>query len=155
MHARNPMDPLAKVCHLLNRHGAHYVVVGAQAGILHGLVRSTQNVDILIEESESNYAKVIAALSEMEDHAAAELTTDDLRNNMVVKVADEVEVDVSRSAWKVSYPQAVESVLTTEIEGVVVPYVALPVLIASKETYREQDIADLVRLKELERRRSE
>ena len=53
------------------------------------------------------HARAIAALSELEDHAAAELTPQDLVENVVVKVADEVEVDVSTPAWKVSYADAI------------------------------------------------
>ena len=148
-------DPLARVCELLNRNHARYIVVGAQACILHGLVRTTEDVDILVEESEENYRHVIEALSEMEDHAAAELTPLDLAENVVVKVADEVEVDISRRAWKVSYADAIVSALSTEIDGVRVPYASLETLIATKDTYREQDRADLLRLRELKRRQTE
>lgn len=35
-----------------------------------GLVRTTEDVDILVEDSEENLKRVIAALSEMEDGAA-------------------------------------------------------------------------------------
>lgn len=149
----SPADPLARVCQLLNRHGARYLVVGGQACILHGLVRTTEDVDILIEESDDNYARVIAGLAEMSDHAAAELTPADIRDNVVVKVADEVEVDISRRAWKVSYAEAAPSALRTEIEGVAVAYASLDHLIASKETYREQDKADLAALVRLAQRR--
>lgn len=149
----HPLDPLARVCTLLNQHGARYLVVGGQACILHGLVRTTEDVDILIEEAEDNYGRVIAALAELPDHAAAELTPADLRDNVVVKVADEVEVDISRQAWKLSYAQALPTALRVEVEGVPIPFVSLDSLIASKETYREQDAADLVRLRELARRK--
>lgn len=149
----HPLDPLARVCTLLNKHGARYLVVGGQACILHGLVRTTEDVDLLIEESEDNYGRVIAALAELPDHAAAELTPADLRDNVVVKVADEVEVDISRRAWKLSYTQALPTALNAKVDGVPIPFVSLDSLIASKETYREQDAADLVRLRELARRR--
>ena len=144
-----PSDPLALVCRLLNRHQAQYLIVGGHACILHGLVRTTEDVDILIAESQDNYERVISALSEMEDHAARELTAADLRDNVVVKIADEVEVDVSRRAWKVSYADAAESSLSVEIEGVRIPYASLDMLIKSKDTYREQDRADLLKLKQL------
>ena len=150
-----PSDPLALVCALLNRHEVHYIVVGAQACILHGLVRTTEDVDILIEESEENYRRVIAALSEMADHAAAELTPGDLRENVVVKVADEVEVDVSRRAWKLDYARAASTALSAELEGIRIPYASLEALMVSKETYRAQDQADLQRLKDLARRKSQ
>src|SRR5258708_31625824 len=129
--------PLLRVCSLLNKHGAQYLVVGARACWLHGYVRATMDVDILIPEDLENHARVIAALSELEDHAAAELTPQDLVENVVVKVADEVEVDVSTRAWKVSYADAIPSALRTTIGGVEIPYLNLSTLIASKDTYRE------------------
>ncbi len=138
---------------MLNRHGARYIVVGGQACILHGLVRTTEDVDILIQESEENYQKIIAALSELADHAASELTPRDIAENLVVKVADEVEVDISRRAWKVGYEDARSSALTVTMEGVSIPYASLDTLIASKSTYREQDKADVFRLMELAQRK--
>ncbi len=106
-------------------------------------------MDILIEESDDNHERVLQVLRGLEDHAAAELTVEDLRTNVIVKVADEVEVDVSRRAWTVDYPLAAASALVTEIEGVRVPYASLPVLIQSKSTYREKDRADIVFLQRL------
>ena len=63
--------PVPRICALLHKHGARYVLVGAQAAILHGYVRDTADVDILIPEDLENHARVIAALSELEDRAAA------------------------------------------------------------------------------------
>jgi predicted nucleotidyltransferase len=142
-------DPLLRVCSLLNKHSAKYLIIGGHACILHGLVRTTEDVDILVEGSVENLAKVITALSEMEDGAAKELTPRDLLENVIVKIADEVEVDVSRSAWRISYEDAIGAALRVEIDGVNVPYVDLKTLIATKETPREQDRADVQRLKRL------
>lgn len=144
--------PLPKVCRLLNEHGAQYLIVGAQASILHGYVRDTHDVDILIPENLENHARVIAALSELEDHAAAELTPQDLVENVVVQIADEVQVDVSTRAWTVTYGDAIGTALRATIEGVEVPYLDIATLIASKETYRDQDRVDVQILREIARR---
>ena len=98
-------DQLLRVCALLNEHGARYLIVGGHACILHGHVRTTEDVDILVEDSIENFQRVIAGLSALEDHAAAELTPQDIAENVVVKIADEVEVDVSRQAWQVHYAE--------------------------------------------------
>ncbi len=90
--------PLLRVCSLLNSHCAKYLIVGARACWLHGYVRATMDVDILIPEDLENHARVIAALSGLEVHAARELTPQDLVENVVVKVVDEIEVDVSTRA---------------------------------------------------------
>ncbi len=146
---RGFQDPLVRVCALLNKHGARYIVVGGHACILHGLVRTTEDVDVLVEDHDDNFRRVIAALSELEDGAARELTVADLRENVVVKVADEVEVDISKSAWKVSYAEAVSDAEHVVIDGVSIPFASLRQLIRSKETYRDIDRADLARLKAL------
>lgn len=90
----------------------------------------------------------------MQDGAAKELTPRDLQENVVVKIADEVEVDISRSAWKISYKDAINSALHAEIDGVEVPYVDLKTLIATKETPREQDRADVAKLRMLLEKKS-
>ena len=143
--------PLLRVCSLLNKHAAQYLIVGARACWLHGYVRATMDVDILIPKDLENHARVIAALSELEDHAAAELTPQDLVENVVVKVVDEVEVDVSTRAWIVSYGDAIGTSLKATIEGAEVPYVDLQTLIQSKSTEREQDKVDVQRLRSLSR----
>jgi hypothetical protein len=122
--------PLLRVCSLLNNYGAKY----------------------LIPEDLENHMRVIAALSELEDHAAAELTPQDLVENAVVKIADEVEVDVSTRAWKISYVAAIGTSLKATIEGGKVPYVDLQTLIKSKSPEREQDKVDVQRLLSLNQR---
>src|ERR1041385_8204939 len=131
--------PLLRVCQLLNEASAKYLICGAQACILHGLVRTTEDVDILVEATEENCQRVIDALSRMQDGAARELTPKDILENIVVKVADEVEVDVSTKAWKITYDDALPSAEQTRVDGICIPFLGLDALIASKETYREQD----------------
>jgi hypothetical protein len=109
--------PLLKVCELLNEAGAKYLICGAQACILHGLVRTTEDVDILVEPTEENCQRVIDGLARMQDGAARELTPRDILDNVVVKVADEVEVDVSTKAWKVSYGDAAPSAKQVVLHG--------------------------------------
>ena len=63
-------DDLLRVCRLLHQHRAKYVLVGACACGLHGLVRATQDVDLLVESSADNLQRVLDALSELPDGAA-------------------------------------------------------------------------------------
>ncbi len=112
------LAPLLKVCALLNEEESHYLIVGGQAVILHGLVRTTEDVDLLIEPSDDNCRRVPAAPSKLQDGAAKELTPRDLLENGVVKIAGEVGVDVSTHAWKVSYQDAVADSIVRILEGV-------------------------------------
>jgi len=141
--------PLLRVCTLLNATGARYLVAGAYAMILNSIIRATEDVDILIEDSPDNFRRVIEGLSQLADGAARELTPQDFVENVVVKIADEIEVDVSTRAWTVSYAEAIGNAQTVIIEGVQIPYLSLPDLIRSKQTYRDQDKADVERLRRL------
>ena len=147
-------DPLLTVCKLLNEQGADYIIVGAFACILHGLIRTTDDVDILISPETENFRKVIDALSKLPDRAAAELSIQDLQENVVVKIADAVEVDVSKTAWSVTYNDAIRNIEEVLIEGVKIPYLSLPDLIKSKDTPREKDQLDLISLRELLKRKN-
>jgi len=69
-----------------------------KSGARHNLIQGCGN--------DEKFKRVIEALSALEDHAASELTPQDLKDNVVVKIADEVTVDVSRSAWKVTFLEA-------------------------------------------------
>jgi hypothetical protein len=140
---------LVKVCDLLNRAGARYLVCGGFACILHGLVRTTEDVDILIEATEENCQKVIDALALLEDGAARELNPKEILENVVVKIADEVEVDVSTRAWRVAYNDAIQDAREIEVDGVRIPFLGIDALIASKETSRDKDAVDRARLLQL------
>jgi hypothetical protein len=132
-------ESLVKVCRLLNQEGAHYLVIGGFALALHQVPRFTHDVDLLIKDDETNFRLVIAALSRLADGAAKELVPEDFRENLVVKVADEVEVDVSRRAWVVTYDEALPGACEAVIDGVRIPFLGLKDLIRSKQTHRAQD----------------
>jgi hypothetical protein len=136
-------DDFLKVCRLLNESGAHYLIVGGFALMMHDVPRFTADVDVLIEESDDNYRRVIEALSQLADGAAKELTPKDFEENLVVKIADEVQVDVSRRAWVVTYSEALPNALEEVFEGIRIPYLGIKDLIRSKQTYREKDKLDL------------
>ncbi|HEY5811661.1 MAG TPA: hypothetical protein VIT23_03290 [Terrimicrobiaceae bacterium] len=141
--------PLLRVCSLLNEARARYLIAGAYAMILNSVIRATEDVDILIEDSRDNFHRVIEGLSNLADGAARELKAEDFVENVVIKIADEVEVDVSTKAWTVTYAEAIGNAQMVVINGIRVPYLSLQDLIRSKQTYRDQDRADVERLRRL------
>jgi folate-dependent phosphoribosylglycinamide formyltransferase PurN len=142
-------NPLLRVCKLLNDQKAEYLVIGGWAMILNSVVRATEDVDILIADHDTNFQKVIHALSQLADGAARELVPNDFKENIVIKIADEVEVDVSTQAWTVRYSEAVTNALSKEVEGVLVPFLSIEDLIRSKQTHRDQDRIDVEMLRRL------
>jgi hypothetical protein len=145
--------PLLKVCTFLNEAGAEYIVIGGYACVLHGYVRTTHDVDLLVPESKENFLKVREALARLEDGAAKELTLDDFKNYLVLTINDEVQVDVSRQAWKVNYAEALPTIEWRTIEGIKIPFLGIDRLLESKSTYRAQDEVDCAELRAIKEKR--
>lgn len=64
------LEDLVDLCGALNREHARYVLIGGFAVILHGFVRSTKDVDLLVDASESNIQAVKRAMATLPDNAA-------------------------------------------------------------------------------------
>lgn len=141
------LKDLLAVCRALNEAQARYVVIGGFAVILHGYARGTMDLDLLIDPSPANVRKVKAALSKLPDNAAAEVEDTDVERFVVVRVADEVVVDLMGKAAGVTFDDAAKGVLTREIDGVAVPYASARDLIKTKDTVRPKDQNDVLFLR--------
>jgi hypothetical protein len=133
---------LVNICRALNASGAKYIVVGGFAVIQHGFLRSTGDIDLLIEESAENQAKTKASLEILPDKAVRELGDDDLRNYVVVRVCDEVVVDLMMAACGISYREAEPEIERITIDGVPIPFASARLLLRTKQTFREKDAED-------------
>jgi hypothetical protein len=136
------VEDLVKVCRALNDCGAKYIVVGGFAVIQHGFLRTTGDIDLLIEGSSENQAKTKAALEVLPDKAVRELADDDLRNYVVVRVCDEIVVDLMMMACGISYKEAEPEIEIFAIDGVPIPFASARLLLRTKQTYREKDAED-------------
>ncbi|HEY3235255.1 MAG TPA: nucleotidyl transferase AbiEii/AbiGii toxin family protein [Polyangiaceae bacterium] len=140
--ARIPTNAdLARIARSLNQHGVKYAVIGGFAVIHHGFVRATNDIDLLVDASPENVERLRAALSILEDQAALDLDPNDVAKYNVVRVADEVVVDVIGSAAGVRLAELV-SIEYAEIDGVSVPYPSPADLLRTKQTVRDRDALD-------------
>ena len=146
---------LLEVCRALNRADAKYLVIGGMACILHGYVRATTDIDILIQRSRENAERVLAALSETGYGFAGDWTADQLLAKPVTIIGDDPAVDIFQVALTVKYEQAVRRASIVEVEGVAVPLIGLDDLIATKRTGRTLDSADIEALEAIRRLRAE
>jgi hypothetical protein len=154
---RFPNDSdLALVCRRLNELGAKYIVIGGLAIIATGMARTTGDMDILMDTSAENEARVFKALEVLADRAVMELDAGDVAKYTVVRVVDEIVVDLMESACGVQYSDVAGQVVIREIEGVSVPFASPRLLWRMKApTRREKDAPDLSFLREYFRRLGE
>ncbi len=73
---------------------------------------------------------------------------DDLEKYVVVRVIDEIVIDLLLSACGIQYEEAAEEIERIEIEGVAVPFASAELLLRMKQTGCAKDAMDCVFLKE-------
>ena len=143
---RGTDNRVLRVCRLLNRHRARYLLAGGVAANLHGSVRSTKDVDILVPRDARNMSRVLRALSELPWGVARELDPGEVTSKPITIVGDDPRVDVLTVAWTVTFARAWPNRKVRRIDGVRVPFLSLADLKKSKQTGRAADAADLEHL---------
>jgi hypothetical protein len=109
-----------------------------------GLVRVTEDIDLLIEPSIENQELIRQALRILPERAIDELgPEEDLRDWVVVRVNDEITVDLMTSACGVTYSDANDDVTLRSISGVEIPFANRALMIRLKQGNREKDRIDL------------
>jgi len=101
------VEDLTALCRSLNAAGVRYVLTGGFADILNGATRTTKNIDLLVESSSENVGRIRSALSSLPDKAVLQVEDGDLERYGVVRVADEIVVDLMAAACGVTYGDAV------------------------------------------------
>lgn len=140
---------LVALCRELNQRGAKYVVVGGLAVIAAGLPRMTADVDLVVAADLENEAKVFSALSTLPDNAVRELQPGELQTYNVIRVGDEILVDLMRTAGGIDYAEAAKDVVVREVGGVPIPFASPRLLWRMKAvTHREKDAGDLYFLRQ-------
>jgi len=143
------VEDLVELCRELNQRGAHYVVVGGFAIQAAGYNRRTMDVDLVVAADADNECKVFSALATLPDNAVRELRPGELQQHTVIRVADEIVVDLMRSASGIDYTEAAKDVVTRQVEGVPIPFASPRLLWRMKSTtHREKDAGDLVFLRQ-------
>ncbi|MBT5706610.1 MAG: hypothetical protein HOI66_09830 [Verrucomicrobia bacterium] len=143
------VEDLVELCRILNGLEARYVVVGGFAVRGAGFNRMTMDIDLIIDTSLENEAKVYRSLESLPDQAVSELVRGDVEKYTVVRVVDEIVVDLMKSACGIEYEEASKDVVIRELDGVLIPFASPRLLWRMKaNTHREKDALDLVFLQE-------
>ncbi len=129
---------LVKVCRVFNEYGVNYLIIGAHAAALHGHVRATEDIDILVEDEDENLNKVIQCIRKLYPHIEDEISITDFRENVVLKIADYPELDISIRAWNLGFDHCQQNHLQTIINGTKVPFLSLPDLIEQEYSTRNR-----------------
>ena len=140
---RPPEDrDLIALCRELNSQGAKYLVIGGLAIIRQGFLRATEDIDLLVQRSEANRQAIVRALEMLPGKSAREINERDFKDYVVVRVVDELMIDLMMTACGLSYEDAIKDAETVNLEGVPIPFASAETLWKMKQTFRDKDEID-------------
>ncbi len=143
------VEDLRDLCRELNQRGAKYIVIGGFAMRALNYVRSTMDIDLLVAGDAENEQKVLAALATLPDKAAREIQPGELQRYSVIRVCDEIVVDLTCTAGGVGYTEAAKDIYVREVDGVPIPFASARLLWRTKaRSRREKDAADMLFLRQ-------
>lgn len=137
------LSQLARVFRSLRAHDVRYLVIGGLAVNFHGIPRSTFDLDILIQSTDTNARRLLDALEEAGLRTAREISAQDLLKNEVTIFQDYVRVDVQTATPGIDFDPAWLNKLIAIFGETEIFIVAKKDLIASKKAAgREVDLQD-------------
>ncbi len=136
------LEDLLLICRSMNHESARYILIGGVAILEHGLARMTEDIDFLIDPSPDNVARVKKALTCLPDQASNELADRDIAEFLVVRINDEITVDLMAEACGIGYDEASSMMEWRTIRDVKVPIATPQLLWKTKQTHREKDALD-------------
>ena len=144
-YSRPPVfEDVVTLCRALNKASVRYILIGGFAVVLHGSLRGTKDIDLLVDASEKNVGALKRAMAYLPDNAVALIQNGEVKQYGVVRIADEFVVDLMRAACGIDYEAAMAAgIQYKEIEGVRIPIPTKALLIRMKDTIRFSDKSDI------------
>lgn len=146
-------NDLLEVCRGLQTYGVRYILVGGHAVRLNGILRATEDVDILVPFDQDNGARLVESLAFLEsvreiDPAwfTREANEPDIEN---IRIADRIVIDILFAVNGESYESLQPHLRVIDLEGVQIPVLDIDGLLKAKTDYREKDLLDKAMLKRL------
>ena len=88
-----------------------FVVVGGIAVTLQGYTRFTEDIDLLIDDDQSNVTKLLAALSDYGEGYAKELSVDDFSDSegaiRIIEESEMCQIDIFTRLTGIKYAQVI------------------------------------------------
>lgn len=140
-------EDVLTVARAFESHGVKYALIGGYALAAHGIVRFSEDVDVLVAPDEENTRRWVAALCELPDRAAAELEGEEAtlwegEGPLAIRINDEFTIDVMASACGHPWAELEALVEHKQLDGRSVRVLGLEGLLRTKEGMRDKDRAD-------------
>jgi len=130
---------------LLGSSGVAYLLIGGYAVGCHGYPRATNDLDVWIELSEANAARVVAALREFGFDVSGLQPGLFLTERSIVRMGrPPLRIEIATTISGVAFEECRREAEIHDLDGVPVPVISLRHLIANKRAAgRPKDLADV------------
>lgn len=146
------LNPFEKLLVELVQHNVQFMTVGGLACVMHGHLRATEDVDILVKNTPDNIQKLLSYLSNYGDGYAKELNLDDFNDEEgAIRLVEEFPIDIFTIMAGNKFEDFEASKKEIDIHGTTVPYISLENLIKLKSgSVRPKDKLDVIQLKQIQ-----
>lgn len=136
---------LREFVELLNSHGVEYLVVGGHAVAFHGYPRYTGDIDLFVEPTEENAARLLQVLDAFGFREVGIEPQDLMTPGKVIQLGyPPSRIDLVTSITGVSYAEAMAGHVAAHLDGLPVRMLGRDALLKNKRaTGRAKDLADL------------
>lgn len=139
-------EDVKRVARYLGEAGVEYALIGGYALAAHGLVRLTEDIDVLVNPAAANSRRWIVALSKLPDGAARELASDPdvfaTQKQYAIRINDEFTIDILPGAAGITWSELEPYVEDMMLDDVHVRVLNLEGLLKTKSGARPKDQAD-------------
>lgn len=136
------IDDLKTVIRALNEAGAEYLLIGGYGLHMHGIARTTSDIDIVVPATEESGERVKRALMVLPDKAAKDIQVEWFKDGETIRLADEVVVDIMFTACAETYDSLSKYAVKADLDGIAVNTVNIEGLLLTKRSPRGKDITD-------------
>ena len=147
----NPdITPFEKLLVTLARNEVAFLTVGGVACSLNGFVRTTEDVDLLVDNKPDNIARLLQTLAHFGQGFARDLSPADFTDEEgSIRVIEDFPIDLFVRMGGRHYGDLLLYRRWFDVEGVPIPYLGAEGLILLKQdSVREKDRIDVVALRE-------
>jgi hypothetical protein len=138
---------------LLNLHEVEYMVVGGYALAFHGKPRHTGDLDIWINISENNAARMLGVLKDFGLSSMGFKKEDFLKPGYVSQIGyPPLRIDILNTIDAVEFKDAVQNMNQIKLENdFMINYIGLKDFVKNKKSSgRSQDLADIQEIKKIQ-----
>lgn len=138
---------------LLNKYKVAYMIVGGYALALHGKPRHTGDLDIWIDVSEDNAAKLVTVLKDFGMESPGLEKEDFLKPGFMSQIGyPPLRIDILNGIDGVLFADAIKGMQIIHLEDdLVLNYIGLDDFLLNKQASgRKQDLADIREIKKLQ-----